>query len=299
MLRVLAAVGTLLIAGPSLAKANAPAKGRTTAHNDGSGRPHKDTPAKKPAKCWPAVQLEHMTTHESFVLRPETNGQLAGKRLRGLRHFLRCHHTGREHPISTRLAQVLYQTAHHFGDRPITVIAGYRAPRVARAKGNVHSPHKRGVACDIVVHGVANTALRDYLRSAYPDAGVGYYPHAGFVHVDVGRGQRAFWIDYSGPGERARYSRDPNGDLVSGRAVPDRDGEARDENDDDEGEPGAPTAIADRRAADDADPARQAHRALRSSSGSRSATDDDPGLNRHAEPAHAPRPGSLSDDDEP
>ena len=30
-------------------------------------------------------------------------------------------------------------------------------------------------------------------------------PNSGFIHVDVGRQKDAFWIDYSGPGEKARY----------------------------------------------------------------------------------------------
>ena len=45
--------------------------------------------------------------------------------------------------------------------------------------------------------------VRDYLRTTYPKIGLGYYPHAGFIHVDVGRTRAAYWVDYSRPGERA------------------------------------------------------------------------------------------------
>ena len=121
--------------------------------------------------------------------------------------------------MSPRLAALLYATARHFDDRPITVIAGYRAPKVARKKGNPKSPHKKGIACDFRIDGVDNTVLRDYLRDTYTGVGVGYYPNAGFIHLDARGGKSAFWIDYSGPGERAEYSRDPDGDLVSGRVV--------------------------------------------------------------------------------
>jgi hypothetical protein len=38
------------------------------------------------------------------------------------------------------------------------------------------------------------------------------------VHLDVRKERSAFWIDYSGPGERAVYSANPNDDLRSGRA---------------------------------------------------------------------------------
>src|SRR5262245_58645739 len=105
------------------------------------------------ARQLPPIEMQHLTTHETFVLRHDDQGHLGGKRLRGLRHFLRCHHSGREHAMSPRLAELLYATAHHFGDRTITVIAGYRAPKVARKKGNSRSPHKKGVACDFRVEG--------------------------------------------------------------------------------------------------------------------------------------------------
>jgi hypothetical protein len=83
---------------------------------------------------------------------------------------------------------------------------------------NPHSPHMKGLACDFRVVGVKNTDLRDYLRRAYPHIGVGYYPNSSFVHMDVRQGPSAFWIDYSGPGERAMYSSNPSDDLRSGRA---------------------------------------------------------------------------------
>jgi hypothetical protein len=126
--------------------------------------------------------------------------------------FLRCHHTGRVHAISARLARLLYETASHFEFARVEIVAGYRAPRVAREKGNPKSPHKRGVACDFRVVGVTNEVLRDYVRQ-FPKVGVGFYPNSGFVHLDVRDKVSAFWVDYSGPGERARYSASPEEDV--------------------------------------------------------------------------------------
>lgn len=191
-----------------------------------------------PSKKWPAIELSHLSTHEHFTLRPDASGHFGNKQLKGIRHFLRCHHTGREHPMNAHLLELLYKTAHHFGDREVSVVAGYRAPKVARKKGNPRSPHKRGVACDFRIAGVDNETLRDYLRSAFSGVGVGFYPNSGFVHLDVGRRQNAFWIDYSGPGERAQYARDPDGDLESGAVLartrsraPEPDGDAPDGDD--------------------------------------------------------------------
>jgi hypothetical protein len=48
--------------------------------------------------------------------------------------------------------------------------------------------------------------------------GVGYYPNSSFVHLDIRKGAKAFWIDYSGPGEAPLYSQAPDDDLRSGLA---------------------------------------------------------------------------------
>ncbi len=110
--------------------------------------------------------------------------------------------------MAPRLAQLLYQTGRHF-ERRLLVVAGYRAPKIAREKGNPKSPHKSGLACDFRVDGISNEELRDWVRAHFNKVGVGYYPNSGFVHLDVGRKRSAFWVDLSGPGERARYAEDP------------------------------------------------------------------------------------------
>ncbi|HVZ71691.1 MAG TPA: DUF882 domain-containing protein [Polyangia bacterium] len=129
--------------------------------------------------------------------------------------FLRCHYTNQQHAMNPRLMRLLYQTGHHWPGRRLEVVSGYRSPSVAK---NPHSPHMLGLACDFRVVGVKNTELRDYLRRNLQKVGVGYYPNSSFVHLDVRKDRSAFWIDYSGPGERAVYSQTPDADLKSGRA---------------------------------------------------------------------------------
>ncbi|MCS6912454.1 MAG: DUF882 domain-containing protein [Myxococcales bacterium] len=155
----------------------------------------------------PPVQMEHVNTHARLLLRPDTRqGGFSAAQMRQLMNFLRCHHTQKRWPIDARLAHILYTAARHYQGAKIYVISGYRAPQVAREKGNPNSPHRRGVACDFRLEGVPLESLRDYLRRTFPYTGVGYYPNAGFVHVDVGRRHSAYWVDLSGPGERARYA---------------------------------------------------------------------------------------------
>jgi uncharacterized protein YcbK (DUF882 family) len=175
----------------------------------------------------PAAELITLNSHESFALRPGPQGGFNRATMKSLARFLRCHHTQRVHAISERLAKLLYETAGHFEYAKLEVVAGYRAPKVAREKGNPKSPHKRGLACDFRVDGVANEVVRDYVRH-FPRVGVGYYPNSGFVHLDVRDKQSAFWVDYSGPGERARYSATPDDDVRRMAEAADKDSEGED-----------------------------------------------------------------------
>jgi uncharacterized protein YcbK (DUF882 family) len=187
---------------------------------------------RKPPPPPPAAELFALNTHESFKLRPDAKGRFGKTQLHGWNRFLRCHHTGRTHMMATRLAELIYEVDKHFDFRRILVVAGYRAPRVAREKGNPKSPHKKGVACDFRIEGVPNAELRDFERGL-PRVGVGYYPNSEFVHLDVDpmrNKHAAFWIDYSKPGERARYSKDPTSDLVAEKAA---DAEAGGDDDND------------------------------------------------------------------
>ncbi|HEX6835185.1 MAG TPA: DUF882 domain-containing protein [Polyangia bacterium] len=203
---------------PSGAPAASPSGATAAAPSGATAKPKVATKKKRrkpPTPPPPAVEMFALNTHESFKLQPDRAGRLTGKQLHGWNRFLRCHHTGRVHQMSSRLAQLIYEVDKHFGFKRVLVVAGYRAPRIAREKGNPKSPHKKGVACDFRIEGIPNTELRDYERTL-PRVGVGYYPNSEFVHLDcdpLRNKHSAFWIDYSKPGERAKYSKNPEGDL--------------------------------------------------------------------------------------
>lgn len=157
-----------------------------------------------------------MNTKETLRLRLRDD---KGRPLRGVQKrfdtLLRCHHTRRQHPMNPRLVRMLFQIGKHYPGRRIELVSGYRHPSVAK---NPRSPHMKGAACDFRVAGVKNTELRDYLRSGFEKIGVGYYPNSAFIHLDVRKDRSAFWIDYSGPGERAIYSENAAADVKTGRA---------------------------------------------------------------------------------
>lgn len=103
---------------------------------------------------------------------------------------------GRAHP---RLALLLAAISDHFGGREVMLVSGLREAGGATKET---SRHVSGRATDIRVVGVPTRAVWDFCRSL-ASTGCGLYPRSGFVHVDV-REQPAQWVDWSGPGQRAR-----------------------------------------------------------------------------------------------
>ncbi|MFT3775900.1 MAG: DUF882 domain-containing protein [Minicystis sp.] len=128
-------------------------------------------------------------------------GHLAPAALSGLSRILRFYPTGEKTAIDPRLAALIGQVSDHFGGKPIRVVSGYRP--YTPAQYTPHSNHNLGRAMNFSIDGVPATVLRDYCRT-FRNAGVGYYPNSTFVHLDVRPG-KAYWVDYSRPGEAPHY----------------------------------------------------------------------------------------------
>ena len=97
--------------------------------------------------------------------------------------------------MDPNLIHVLENIRHLLGDRPITVLSGYRCPKHNAAVGGAKSSqHMLGTAADIRCEGVSigdiATAAGEVLGGK---GGIGKYPKQGFVHVDVRR-NRARWL---------------------------------------------------------------------------------------------------------
>jgi len=91
-----------------------------------------------------------------------------------------------------RLLVILSHVYDHFGKRRIEVTSGYRNQR------RTSSYHFRGSATDIVVPGVKPAKLRAFVETLDSGGmGIGLYPRAGFVHVDVRPPPSYRWIDYN------------------------------------------------------------------------------------------------------
>lgn len=96
--------------------------------------------------------------------------------------------------IDDKLVEYLQKIRDHFG-KPITITSAYRCPsynkRIGGATGSYHS---KGMACDIVVDGVAPTEVARYAESIGV-LGIGLYntdSDGHFVHIDT-RTTKSFW----------------------------------------------------------------------------------------------------------
>lgn len=107
------------------------------------------------------------------------------------------------HSVDPRLVALVGIVSSHFGGKPIEVVSGYRA--YTPTQYTAHSNHNLGKALDFRIRGVNNEALRDFCRTLR-SAGCGYYPNSTFVHLDV-RDSKAFWTDWSHPGEPPKYDK--------------------------------------------------------------------------------------------
>lgn len=107
------------------------------------------------------------------------------------------------HPVDPRLVALVGIVSSHFGGKPLEVVSGYRA--YTPTQYTAHSNHNLGKALDFRIRGVENEKLRDFCRTLR-SAGCGYYPNSTFVHLDV-RDAKAYWVDYSRPGEPPKYDK--------------------------------------------------------------------------------------------
>lgn len=112
-----------------------------------------------------------------------------------INHFLRDYRTEQEGHYDVREFDLLYLLMQrlHRPNGTIDVLCGYRSPasnaylrsRFPATGAAENSMHMQAKAIDIRVPGVSTETLRKTALSLHM-GGVGYYPEARFVHVDVG-----------------------------------------------------------------------------------------------------------------
>jgi uncharacterized protein YcbK (DUF882 family) len=143
------------------------------------------TPARK-------IFLANPHTGETFHDIYWQDGSYIPESLRSIDFLMRDHTTNEICHIEPELIDVLARLRHKIGFvKPIHVNSGYRSPRTNAAARRINrhvarnSFHMQGMAVDITVPGFNLAKLR---RAAVDlkAGGVGTYPGANFIHLDVG-----------------------------------------------------------------------------------------------------------------
>ncbi len=116
------------------------------------------------------------------------DGSYDKRALAKLNRVMRCSLTGKETAMSVRLFEILDVVEDKFGKKGLVLLSGYRTPKLnARVKGAARrSTHMLGWAADIRIPGHTAAEIEAFARKGGA-GGVGYYPDAGFVHLDAGR----------------------------------------------------------------------------------------------------------------
>jgi uncharacterized protein YcbK (DUF882 family) len=111
-----------------------------------------------------------------------------------LNHFWRCKRTNTEKAIDPKLYEMLSRVYDHFGKR-LELVSGFRNQK------RTSSFHFHGSASDIRIAGVPDKVLHKFVTSLDTGGmGIGIYPRAGFIHVDIRPEPSYRWTDYSPPG---------------------------------------------------------------------------------------------------
>lgn len=133
------------------------------------------------------------------------DGSYDSDALKELDHALRCKRTDTEKPIDPRLYVLLSHVYDHF-QKPLQLVSGFRNQR------RETSFHFRGSASDIRIPGVAPKKVREFAATLDSGGmGIGLYPRAQFVHIDVRPPPSYRWIDNARPNPNSPDKRPPRG----------------------------------------------------------------------------------------
>lgn len=141
------------------------------------------------ARLYP-LHVENENTHsEANLVLYRPDGSVDPRTVRDF-SAVAVHRDDDAFPLSTRLVQLAFKTAYHFGSGSLLILSAYR-PHAGY--------HSKCAALDFQLPGVSAKKLASWLRKL-PRAGVGVYtnPHTQFVHLDV-RQMSFHWLDASPP----------------------------------------------------------------------------------------------------
>ncbi|MGZ9136268.1 MAG: YcbK family protein [Candidatus Deferrimicrobiaceae bacterium] len=161
-----------------------------------SGKPFPRVASAGTASPAPEGRLSLFHTHTGerlSVAYRNGSGEYRPEAVSSLNHFLRCHYNQQVTEMDLRVVDFLHAVDGSLGGQnEIHIISGFRSPEYneklhREGRGVARSSyHLLGKAIDFRIPGKSLAALRD-AALRLREGGVGYYPGAGFVHIDSGR----------------------------------------------------------------------------------------------------------------
>lgn len=138
------------------------------------------------------IRCFNIHTRETLTVAFYKNGDYDNVALQQLNTLLRDHRENKTTTMDVKLFEQMWQLQESLGkNTEFRVISGYRTPKTnnnLRKKSNgvaLKSYHMRGQAIDLNVNNASMSKLHK-LALAMNAGGVGYYPKAGFIHLDTG-----------------------------------------------------------------------------------------------------------------
>jgi uncharacterized protein YcbK (DUF882 family) len=138
------------------------------------------------------LKLYNTHTSEWFKGPYVIEGKLVKESIAELNRFLRDWRSNAQIDMDPQLFDLMHAAQTHFdASKPFEIISAYRCKKtnsLLRAQGNrvaKNSFHLSGEAIDFSIPKTRMIDVRNFLYTQ-PAKGVGYYPSAGFVHIDVG-----------------------------------------------------------------------------------------------------------------
>jgi len=179
-------------AAPTKRKAKKRARGPVFSGRLASVTELRDAPLAKPSG---RIELFAVNFHETVDVQIyNEDGSFNQDAIDTLNHLWRCKRTDTEKSIDPRLYEMLSRIYDHFGRR-LELVSGFRNQK------RTSSYHFHGSASDVRIPGVSDKQLQAFAASLDTGGmGIGIYPRAGFVHIDIRPEPSYRWVDYSPPG---------------------------------------------------------------------------------------------------
>ena len=138
------------------------------------------------------LTIFHTHTQESATVTFRRDGSYVPEALKQLDHLLRDWRVDQSTTMDARLFDIIWEMHRATGSRaPVHIISAYRSPQTNQALRSrsravsEQSQHMLGKAMDIRFPDVDAARVRE-AAMRLQNGGVGFYPGANFVHVDVG-----------------------------------------------------------------------------------------------------------------